>query len=155
MKKSLLCIMAVFLVLISGCGEKRPAEVTASQIVCGSHDYEWINPLRDEYGEIDPLLFDGLMRRDGTGSTVPALAESWAYDTATHTYTFHLRADVTWHDGEPLCADDVKFTIEAILDPNNRSLQRPYFEDVSEITAVDSTLCASVLPRTTRRSWTI
>ena len=137
MKKSLLCIMAVFLVLISGCGEKRPAEVTGSQIVCGSHDYEWINPLRDEYGEIDPLLFDGLMRRDGTGATVPALAESWAYDTATHTYTFHLRADVTWHDGEPLCADDVKFTIEAILDPNNRSLQRSYFEDVSEITAVD------------------
>ena len=100
MKKSLLCIMAVFLVLISGCGEKRTAEVTGSQMVCGSHDYEWINPLRDEYGEIDPLLFDGLMRRDGTGATVPALAESWAYDAATHTYTFHLRADVTWHDGE-------------------------------------------------------
>ena len=137
MKKSLLCIMAVFLVLISGCGEKRTAEVTGSQMVCGSHDYEWINPLRDAYGEIDPLLFDGLMRRDGTGATVPALAESWAYDAATHTYTFPLRAGVTWHDGEPLCPDDVKFTIEAILDPKNRSLQRPYFEDVREITAVD------------------
>lgn len=137
MKKSLLCIMAVFLVLMSGCGEKRTAEVTGSQMVCGSHDYEWINPLRDAYGEIDPLLFDGLMRRDGTGATVPALAESWAYDAATHTYTFHLRAGVTWHDGEPLCPDDVKFTIEAILDPKNRSLQRPYFEDVREITAVD------------------
>lgn len=138
MKKLLLCIMAVLLVLSSGCGEERAATADGNTLVYGSHDYEWINPIRDEYGEIDALLFDGLTRRDGTGMTVPALAESWTYDEATHTYTFHLRADVTWHDGKPLCADDVKFTIGAILDPKNRSLQRPYFEDVREITAVDA-----------------
>ena len=138
MKKLLLCIMAVLLVLSSGCGEERAATADGNTLVYGSHDYERINPIRDEYGEIDALLFDGLTRRDGTGMTVPALAESWTYDEATHTYTFHLRADVTWHDGKPLCADDVKFTIGAILDPKNRSLQRPYFEDVREITAVDA-----------------
>ena len=137
MKRLLLFALCALILLVSGCGEKRSAEVPGSQMVYGSHDYERINPLHDAYGEIDPLLFDGLMRRDGTGATVPALAESWAYDAATHTYTFHLRAGVTWHDGEPLCPDDVKFTIEAILDPKNRSLQRPYFEDVREITAVD------------------
>lgn len=138
MKKLLLCIMAVLLVLSSGCGEERAATADGNTLVYGSRDYERINPIRDEYGEIDALLFDGLTRRDGTGMTVPALAESWTYDEATHTYTFHLRADVTWHDGKPLCADDVKFTIGAILDPKNRSLQRPYFEDVREITAVDA-----------------
>lgn len=138
MKKLLLCIVAVLLVLSSGCGEERAATADGNTLVYGSHDYERINPIRDEYGEIDALLFDGLTRRDGTGMTVPALAESWTYDEATHTYTFHLRADVTWHDGKPLCADDVKFTIGAILDPKNRSLQRPYFEDVREITAVDA-----------------
>ena len=138
MKKLLLCIMAVLLVLAGGCGEERAATADGNTLVYGSHDYERINPIRDEYGEIDALLFDGLTRRDGTGMTVPALAESWTYDEATHTYTFHLRADVTWHDGKPLCADDVKFTIGAILDPKNRSLQRPYFEDVREITAVDA-----------------
>ena len=138
MKKLLLCIMAVLLVLSSGCGEERAATADGNTLVYGSHDYERINPIRDEYGEIDALLFDGLTRRDGTGMTVPALAESWTYDEVTHTYTFHLRADVTWHDGKPLCADDVKFTIGAILDPKNRSLQRPYFEDVREITAVDA-----------------
>lgn len=138
MKKLLLCIMAVLLVLSSGCGEERAVTADGNTLVYGSHDYERINPIRDEYGEIDALLFDGLTRRDGTGMTVPALAESWTYDEATHTYTFHLRADVTWHDGKPLCADDVKFTIGAILDPKNRSLQRPYFEDVREITAVDA-----------------
>lgn len=138
MKKLLLCIMAVLLVLSSGCSEERAATADGNTLVYGSRDYERINPIRDEYGEIDALLFDGLTRRDGTGMTVPALAESWTYDEATHTYTFHLRADVTWHDGKPLCADDVKFTIGAILDPKNRSLQRPYFEDVREITAVDA-----------------
>ena len=42
-----------------------------------------------------------------------------------------------WHDGEPFTAADVKFTIEAIMDPENGSENAPNFEDVEEITVPD------------------
>ena len=43
-----------------------------------------------------------------------------------------------WHDGEPFTADDVKFTIEAIMDPENGSENAPNYEDVEEITVIDA-----------------
>ncbi len=55
------------------------------------------------------------MMRMTTGGS--GLAESWEYDEETCTYTFHIRDGVKWHDGEKFTADDVKFTIEAIMDP--------------------------------------
>ena len=50
----------------------------------------------------------------------PDLAESWDISGDGLTYTFHLRQNVTWHDGEPFTADDVLFTYDAIQDPNFR-----------------------------------
>jgi len=44
------------------------------------------------------------------------LAESWEESEDLKEYTFHLREDVEWHDGEPFTSEDVKWTIEDILD---------------------------------------
>lgn len=92
----------------------------------------------DEHGEINLLLFNGLTAHDGNDQIVPGLAETWDYDEQTYTYTFHLREGVKWHDGEPFTADDVKFTIEAIMDPENGSENAPNYEDVEEITVIDA-----------------
>lgn len=103
----------------------------------GSADYTRINPAMDEHGEINALLFDGLTAHDGDNCVVPRLAHSWDYDEATFTYTFYLEENVTWHDGEPFTAEDVKFTIDAIRDPDNASENAPNFEDVEQITVLD------------------
>ncbi|MFR9073624.1 MAG: ABC transporter substrate-binding protein [Blautia sp.] len=55
----------------------------------------------------------------------------------TNTYTFHMVEDAKWQDGEPVTADDVKFTIEAIMDPENGSENAPNYEDVEEINVID------------------
>ena len=68
---------------------------------------------------------------------VPGLAESWELDDATNTYTFHLRDDVNWHDGEKFTADDVEFTIKAIMDPDNESEIASNYEDVTAINVID------------------
>ena len=68
---------------------------------------------------------------------VPGLAERWDYDENAYTYTFHLREGVKWHDGQPLTSADVKFTIEAIMDPENGAENAPNYEDVEEITTPD------------------
>lgn len=116
----------------SGTDEEEP-----TTLVYGSGDYTRINPAMDEHGEINLLLFNGLTGHDGDNAVVPALAKSWDFDEETCTYTFHLEEDVRWHDGEPFTAEDVQFTIEAIMDPENGSENAPNFEDVEEITVID------------------
>ena len=45
----------------------------------------------------------------------PALAESWQRSDDGLTWTFHIRRDVAWHDGEPFTAHDVDFTFNRII----------------------------------------
>ena len=113
-----------------------------STLVYGSADYTRINPAMDEHCEINVLLFSGLTAHDAEDQVVPGLAERWEYDEETFTYTFHIRDGVKWHDGEPFTAEDVKFTIEAIMDPENGAENAPNYEDVQEITVPDEkTVC--------------
>ena len=77
------------------------------------------DPARDPAAaDMRALLFDGLMRIGADGLPEPALAQSWSVDDSGQVYTFTLRADVFWHDGQPLTADDALFTLHAI---QNRS----------------------------------
>ena len=61
-------------------------------------------------------LFEGLTETSWlTDQVKPALAESWELSDDGLTWTFHLRQDVTWHDGEPFTARDVDFTFNRII----------------------------------------
>ncbi|HET7181776.1 MAG TPA: peptide ABC transporter substrate-binding protein [Candidatus Limnocylindrales bacterium] len=63
------------------------------------------------------LLFRGLVRL-GPGSAITGdLAQRWEVADSGRTWTFHLRADLSWQDGEPLTADDVAFTVGVLSDP--------------------------------------
>ena len=126
----------LMVIMLSACGADQSTQ-TAGTLVYGSGDYTRINPAMDEHGEINILLFNGLTAHDGDNQVVPGLARSWEFDEADCTYTFHLEEDVTWHDGERFTADDVKFTVEAIMDPENGSENAPNYEDVEEINVID------------------
>ncbi|AHE97090.1 ABC transporter substrate-binding protein [Thioalkalivibrio paradoxus] len=56
-------------------------------------------------------VFDTLIWKDEDGFR-PALARSWSYDAEKRAFVFELEPQARWHDGEPLTADDVAFTIE-------------------------------------------
>jgi ABC-type transport system substrate-binding protein len=63
------------------------------------------------------LIFSGLTKL-GPGSTLlPDLAASWTQDETGTVWTFKIRADAAWQDGEPVTADDVVYTVEALKDP--------------------------------------
>jgi peptide/nickel transport system substrate-binding protein len=64
-------------------------------------------------------LFDTLVWKDKEGFT-PALAHAWTYDAKALSFTFSLRSDAQWHDGTPLRAKDVVFTL-------NYYKKHPYF----------------------------
>jgi peptide/nickel transport system substrate-binding protein len=63
------------------------------------------------------LLFSGLVRNGPGGTILPDLAERWSVDSSGKTWTVDLRADARWHDGEPVTADDVLYTIRTLQDP--------------------------------------
>ena len=66
---------------------------------------------------IDALLFDGLVARNASFQFTPALAESWEQPNPL-TLVFHLRGGIRFHDGRPLTARDVTWTIESMIDPS-------------------------------------
>ena len=61
------------------------------------------------------LVFDTLVWRDASGGTIPWLATEWSLADDELTWTFTLRDGVRWHDGQPLTADDVVFSVEYYL----------------------------------------
>jgi peptide/nickel transport system substrate-binding protein len=64
------------------------------------------------------LIFCGLVKNGPSGTLLPDLAESWTVDPTGATWTFVLRDDARWHDGEPVTAEDVAFTIGTLQDPD-------------------------------------
>ncbi len=64
------------------------------------------------------LVFAGLVRHGPGGTIVPDLAERWSVDKRGRKWTVDLRPDARWHDGQPVTADDVVFTVETLQDPD-------------------------------------
>jgi peptide/nickel transport system substrate-binding protein len=64
------------------------------------------------------LLFRGLVRLGPGSSVVGDLAARWDVDEDGRRWTFHLRRDLFWEDGEPITADDVAFTVTVLSDPS-------------------------------------
>lgn len=81
------------------------------------------NPITIPGGLSDILLnknlFSQLTRPDATADVTPSpdLAQKWEVSSDGKTYTFHLRQGVKWHDGTPFSADDVKFTLDEMMNP--------------------------------------
>ena len=72
---------------------------------------DWNNPADRD---INRLIFSGLIRFDAHGLPQPDLAESWGTSSDGTLYNFSIRPNAVWHDGQPVTADDVIFTIELI-----------------------------------------
>ena len=74
----------------------------------------------------------------------PALAESWTVSDDGLTYTFKLREDVVFHNGEPFNADSVVFSWEVQKTPENQYFN--YYERASEVNKIDEFTVELVAP---------
>jgi len=84
-------------------------------------------------------IFDNLVTRDPSGRIVPQIAESWTQVDDT-TITFKIRSDVKFHDGSPLTAEDVVFSIRRIIDPALSSPQLSQFDQIASAEATSPTV---------------
>lgn len=86
---------------------------------------QYINPILSQTNDVDSdisrLIFSGLLRYNKDLELEPDLATSWDISEDQKTYTFYLRNNTLWQDGEPLTADDVVFTYQSIKDADFKS----------------------------------
>jgi peptide/nickel transport system substrate-binding protein len=68
---------------------------------------------------------------------VPDLAASWEAAEDLSSYSFTMHEGVTWHDGTPFTTEDVKFTIETILNPDNNGAGRANISSIDTVEVVD------------------
>ncbi|UCG63658.1 MAG: ABC transporter substrate-binding protein [Deltaproteobacteria bacterium] len=90
----------------------------------------WATNLRKFYYE---PLYDYLVGLDTEMNLAPGIAFKWEESSDHLSWTFYIRDGVKFHDGTPLTLEDVKFSIETILDKRNvvaRSQQVPYQKQV-------------------------
>jgi len=84
----------------------------------------------DSYG-VYRNIFDNLLTRDASGKIVPQIATAWRYVDDTHV-EFDIRSDVKFHDGTPLTADDVAFSVKRITRPDFKSPQLSQFDQIAD-----------------------
>lgn len=70
----------------------------------------WENRIVGDY-------IEGLVTEDPEAEAIPGMAESWDISEDGTVYTFHLREDAVWSDGEPVTAHDFEFAFRRLMDP--------------------------------------
>ncbi len=122
MKKILFVLMSVFMFFSCGTSNTNSNENVITYNL--EHEGISLDPqiLTDSSGmNIHGLVSEGLTYTLASGKVKPALAESWEVSEDGLTWTFKLRDNIKWSNGEEITADDFVFGWERALDPNTAS----------------------------------
>jgi peptide/nickel transport system substrate-binding protein len=155
---TLLALLAVLLMMVGACAaptappvaepppaEAPPASQTAPAVLppgpktggtlsfAMKEDVTTLDPLKAiQYGDIrlNILVAQQLVAPDRAGNFVGVLAESWETSADGMTWTFKLRPNVKFHNGEIMTADDVKWIFDRILDPDAGAAMRSTYAGI-------------------------
>ena len=83
------------------------------------------------------LVYQGLVDFDRDLKIKPVLAESWKVSPDGKQWTFALRKGVKFHNGRPLTASDVKFSLDRILDPKTAARGKGALSIIESVQVVD------------------
>lgn len=85
---------------------------------------------------VSGAIYESLLRYDADLTPMPSLAKSWEISDDGLTYTFRLHDGIKWHDGTPMTADDVVFSITDFLS-ETQPRHRQIMTKVDSATATD------------------
>ena len=148
---TVLAIVSLLLVA-SGCGDEvvdtpddngvdEPVVAEAQEIIFGTGtETPSLDPFleaSDERSKRTVLLYEGLTWVDHDMVIQPAIAEGWDVNEDGNLYTFYIRQNAYFHNGEQVTADDVVYSYSLFLDSDFPTAGRGDFGPVQEIRKVD------------------
>lgn len=154
MQRTLLCSVLLLVLLIgTACSAPAaPVEPASDAAVAGPQPGGTIMiAYPDEPATLDPHLARGggreltllgatlVAKEPQTGAYVPYLAKSWTVSEDGLVWEFVLRDDVTFHNGDPLTAQDYAWTFQRMMDPALQSPAMAAFQTLASAEAVDAT----------------
>lgn len=103
--------------------------------------FDPINAANHDAMVVSQTIFENLVEVDLEGKAVqPQLAAKLPQVSADRlTYTFDLRDDVYFQNGQKLTAEDVKYSFDYVLDPQNKALRRPLFNKIKSVSVESPT----------------
>ena len=108
------CLVLAVILSLTGCGATPPSPQTVTMVIESSPTS--LDPrigVDSQSEHISSLIFDSLVHKNAHFNLDPWLATSWETPDPL-TYRFHLRTDVHFHNGKPLTATDVKYTLDSM-----------------------------------------
>lgn len=144
MKKLGLSLFLIFSILafLAGCQKTEEFQYHGNKggmlIISLLDEPSNLNPVYPSLSGISPVaaqLFTPLISEKPDGKVRPALAESWIYSEDLQSITYTIADGATWHDGTPITAEDVVFTVNQIKDSDNNS---PLAQKLSYIEGVEA-----------------
>jgi peptide/nickel transport system substrate-binding protein len=121
----LFLLLAAMMIVASCGGDEEEAATGTLRVSMPSFSYESMDAIEGEsffgWSFADPLI-----TWDENFDYCPAIAESWDISEDGRTWTFHIRQGVTFHNGDPLTAHDVQFSVEHWQSPDSWNPWSPY-----------------------------
>ena len=122
--------------LATGCrSPKDPALARGNTVIVGVPDTGNLNPMPAFDQELW-LAFLPLVVLNDKGEWEGRLAERWEHSLDYREWTYHIRRGVRWHDGVPVTAHDVKFSLELLAHPDVAEFGPDAFEAMKETLAM-------------------
>lgn len=136
-------------------GAVNAAQVPAGTVLDAKQDV--VRHIKDEPASLDPIkavglpeipvirdLFEGLVNQDEHGNPVPGVAERWQ-TSDNRTFTFILREDARWSNGDPVTAKDFVYSWRRLVTPANTS-SFSWFASLAGIVNADDILAGKLPP---------
>jgi peptide/nickel transport system substrate-binding protein len=141
MKKVALFVMIAALICQVATASAQEPVKGGHLVVCSQAEPPGLDPTANTAAAIDRVvysnIFEGLIKLDGQGRFVPALAERWEVSGDGLTYTFHLRKGVRFHNGEAFDAKVARWNLERAMGEKTQNPHPEYFRGIARIETPD------------------
>jgi len=136
MRRVVSLVLAACLMILAACHSANDPNTLHFLIESSPNNLDLRQGTDAQSERVGALIYDALARKDDHYNLQPWLATSWERPDAL-TWIFHLRSGVRFHDGNPMTADDVAWSIESMTNGALITAKGGAFADVANVTVRD------------------
>ena len=142
MKKFVFIILALTLIVYAPQVSAETPQKGGNLVVCQpAEPPSGLDPTAGTSAAIDRIvyanIYEGLVKTNSKGEFVPGLATKWDISSDGKLYTFYLRKEVKFHNGEPFNAQVAKWNLDRAMAEDTKNVHPEYFRVIDKIETPD------------------